>query len=318
MLSESWEEIIVPNKNTYSDYPQMVLLALETLSRIESRTEREIAADVISGNSNDILQYRLMVGDHSGMVPVDWMIQVLQAHRKISAAAYQDMVDPQPYHNSLSKGNKALKDMRMGQTSYGSYVVRMYFPSFSEHQRTVEGGRIFDEYNRKIVDRILQSSRAVVESAADGAQIKKEDGISYNFVDSFMSLRSDNGYDLEMSRTGCGNRDDLLLNVPDSVFPRIENVLDELRPRSVDESRRFTGRLYASQEVDYAGQVSKFKLEYFDENGSAKASIILDGHDRTIAMMSLTDHSLVSLEGRLSGYGNKKTIEDIRNLHIVG
>lgn len=307
----SWEEIMVPNSSTYSDYVQMILLALETLSKTESRAERDILSDVISGNVNDVLQYRLMVGDSSGTAPLDWILQLLQAHKRMSAAAYLDMIDPQSYHASLSKGNKVLKDMRVGQTSYGSYVVRMYFPSVSGTGRTA------DDPLHRIVERILQSSRTVVESAADGTPIGKDDGISYNFIDSFMSLRSDNGYDLEMSGSGPADKPRPTLNVPDSVFPRIENIIDELRPRAIDEHRKFSGRLYAVQEIEYDEQISRFKLEYFDESGSAKASVVLDGQDRKVAMESLRDHSLVSLEGRLSGYGNGKTIEDVRGLHIV-
>ena len=110
--------------------------------------------------------------------------------------------------------------------------------------------------------------------------------------------------------TGCGSH-------ADCIFPRVEEIAEGLKPASIDDIKTFCGRLYSVQEIDYDDQVSKFKLYYFDENGPAKASVVLDGQSRRIAIESLADHSLVFFDGRLSGYGNRKTIDDIRNFHIV-
>lgn len=317
-LSVSWEEVIVPDSSAYSDYAQMVSLILETLSKVESRSEEEIASDIISGNVNESLQYRLMVGDNSGTVPLDWIIQVLQANKKMSAAAYLDIVDYCPYYTNISRGNKALRDMRMGQTSYGSFIVKIIYPYPTELQRTIDNKYAGDKALREIANKIIVSSRTVVESAADNSSINENAKISYNFVDSLLSLRSDNGHDLEMMRSGPISDVYSPLNIPDSIFSRIEYIADEMKPKSITEMKKFTGRLYSSNEIQYDEQITKFKMEYFDENGSAKANIVLEGQERRMALQSITDHTLVSLEGKLSGYGNRKMIEDIQNFHIIG
>ena len=97
ILPVAWEEVTVPNSVMYSDYPQMISLIIHTLSKVESRSCDEIATDIMAGNANESFQCRLMVGDGSGTIPLDWMVQILQAHKKMSSAAYLDIVDPKPY-----------------------------------------------------------------------------------------------------------------------------------------------------------------------------------------------------------------------------
>ena len=40
-----------------------------------------------------------------------------------------DLIESLPFHKSVKKGFNALKEMRIGQTSCGSYVVRFLYPS---------------------------------------------------------------------------------------------------------------------------------------------------------------------------------------------
>lgn len=316
-LPASWQEVTVPNSIGYSDYAQMVYLVLVTLSKLESRPMEDIAADILSGNVSKSLQYRLMMEDKSGTVPLDWIIQVLQANKKMSASAYMDLVEYHPYHKTVAKGNHALQGMRMGQTSYGSYVVKILYPFQSEPQRTVEGKYAADDVIRRIVDKIMESSRAVVESAADGVQLDDGAEVSYNFVDSFLSLRGDGDHDLEMSGSGIVSDDRPPLYVSNSIFQRVELLADEMKPAPMDQYRVFSGRLYAAKEIEYDEGITRFTLEYFDDDGTEKASLVLDGGDRKAAMESLRDHTLVSLRGKLTGYGSRKIIEDVKDLHTV-
>lgn len=314
---QSWDEVSIPNSTEYSDYSQLVYSAIRTISKIESRTFSDVVADIISGNASEGLQYRLKTDDDSGTVPLDWIMQILQSHKMMSAVAYLDLTEYQPFYRSTVKGTRALKDMRMGQTSYGSYVVRFTYPFPSEPQRDLDGRIAGDPAVRGIAEKVLTSARTIVESAIDNVEIKDSDKISFNFVDSFMTLKSERGLDLEMSSTG-SNKFIPSVEVPDRIFKRVEVIADSMRPKIESSTRSFTGRLYSVNEIDYDESISKFKVEYFDDEGTSKAFITLDGTSRKAAIQSLSEHKVVSFEGKVVGYGNSREIKEVSNFRVIG
>lgn len=316
----TWDEVSVPVSDCFTDYSQQVYVILATLSNAESRSMVDIMSDIVSGNASDAFQYRLMVGDESGTVPLDWFLQVLGTHKKLSAAAYLDIITPRDYHKNMNAGYNALRDMRMGQTSYGSFVVRIVYPY--DGQLDYGAGRRGDDVVRRVATKIMDSSRILLEHAADDQQLEPGCGVSFNFVDSFMSLRSDNGYDLEIAKVDFRDDDPETvrrpISVPDSMFVRIGNVAQSLKPPSETDRREFTGRIYSMTAMDYDENISKFKVEFFEaDGGMTKATVILEGDARKRAIASTDTFNIVKFTGRLEGYGRGKTIEDVENFRIV-
>ena len=319
-MASTWDEVSVPASDCFTDYAQQVYVILRTLSSVESRSMMDIMSDMVSGNASDAFQYRLMVGDESGTVPLDWFLQVLGTHKKLSAAAYLDIVSPMDYHKNMNVGYNALRDMRMGQTSYDSFVVRIVYPY--DGQLDYGAGRRGDKVVRKVATKIMDSSRILLEHAADDEQLEPGCGVSFNFVDSFMSLRSDNGYDMEIAKVDFRDDDpDAVrrpISIPDSMFGRIGNVVQSLKPPSEAARREFAGRIYSMTAMDYDENVSKFKVEFFEtDGGMSKATVILEGDARKKAIASTEAFNIVKFTGRLEGYGRGKTIEDVRDFRIV-
>lgn len=315
---EYWDEVSVPNHKEYYDYPQQIENIIDTLSKIEKRCPREIFSDIVIGNVADAVQYRLMIGDDSGTVPVDWIIQILESHVNISAAAYMDILKPAPFHSSLNEGRRALKEMRMGQTQYGSFIVKLYYPFIGEKQRTLSGGLAGNEIFRKLTTKILDSVQTISDCAIDNVDLPSNCNISYNFVDYVLTLRSDQGYGMEMKNITYDTRRSKTIELVDKIFPSIESIADQLKPHSEEGARGFSGHIYSLSEVGFEETDStRFKIEYFDEEGFAKATLYLSGQERNIALESIKERKLVSFEGKLKGYGRSKTIEEVSNFHII-
>lgn len=318
---DSWDEITVPSDNSFSDYTQHILTILETLSKIESRSAVSILSDIVSGNASDGIQYRLMGGDVSGTAPLEWVLQTLQTGRRISAAAYMDLSEPKNYHKSLNAGFNATKNAKMGQTAYGSYIIRIIYPF--DGQIDYAANRKGDDFIKRLASKIVESMNTLVMTAVDNDTLDKDCGISYNFVDSIMSLKAEADNSIEISKIEFDDDSNSRCRIPpvilsDSIMNRMEHIADDLRPPSIDSPKIFSGRIHAVQEVDYDVDVSKFKVDYFDEAGGfSRASVELDGEARRVAIESIPDHSLVSFEGKLEGYGRSRTIREVSDFHIV-
>lgn len=218
-IGDSWDEVAVPDGEGYSDYAAMVGFLLRTLSDIEGRPREDIAVDLLSGNVSDGIGYRLMTGDGSGAVPVDRMIRVLRAHRAMSAAAYLDLTDPRQSHPSLDDGFRAIGGMRMCQTSCCGCFVRFIYG------HPEEGGA-----DGRLVDRTLESGRILLESAERGILPSADSGVSYEFIEAFLGLRSDDGSDLEMFRTSVGRARHEPLMISDGVLEELGRLVDGISP----------------------------------------------------------------------------------------
>lgn len=217
-IGDSWDEVAVPDGEGYSDYTAMVGFLLRTLSDIEGRPREDIAVDLLSGNVADGIGYRL-TGDGSGAVPVDRMIRVLRAHRAMSAAAYLDLTDPRLSHPSLEDGFRAIGGMRMCQMSSGSCAVRFIYG------HPEEGGA-----DGRLVDRTLESGRILLESAERGVLPSADSGVSYEFIEAFLGLRSDDGSDLEMFRTSIGHVRHEPLMISDGALEELGRLVDGISP----------------------------------------------------------------------------------------
>lgn len=155
------EEVHVPRRNTFSDYPTRMRELLTTLSEAEGRRIVDIFSDISLVNAADSIQYRISDGTSDGTISASLLDSIIDAHRSISAAAYMDLSDPKPYHASCMKGYNASKSMRIGQTGYGSYIIRFLYPFGDLSQMdVVDGAAAYpDPLIKEIPTRIVNSSR---------------------------------------------------------------------------------------------------------------------------------------------------------------
>ncbi len=200
-FEQSWDEVSVPNDITFSDYLDIVFSAVRTISKVESRPAADVLADILSGNSGGWIQYRLETEDDSGTVPVDRVLQVIRAHKGMSKAV-------------CLGDEEVLSNMRMGQTGYGGYLLRF---AYTQSPRSFDSGR---EDMAEVVFALMVD---LVGYTTEGIGSPSSCGISSDFVDSFMGLRSDRGLGIEISLVS-GRKANRMLTVSDETFSSIERI----------------------------------------------------------------------------------------------
>ncbi|MDR3205740.1 MAG: hypothetical protein LBT41_01370 [Candidatus Methanoplasma sp.] len=323
-LGDSWDEVFIPKSNTCSDYSERIIEAIDTIAKYQDKQALEILSDIILCNYSDSLQYRIDTRDGSGTIPINTFDRIIEAQKDISTYAYLDMSSYKPYHLSKKSGQKAIENMRVGQTSYGSYVVRFVYPYAASGQTSLFGEAApNDPLMRQIVPKIMDASSCIVETAVDGLDsIPEKKEISFNYIDSFLSLRSDTGTPIEMKRIRStpakdGDPSDTV-SITDSVFKRVAEIADGMRPKELSTAREFKGRIYAASDQGYDdSDPSKFRIEYFDEIGTSKAMFALEGRFREEALEAMKRRSIVSFGGTLRGFGRSKSIDEIADFRIV-
>ena len=319
-VGDRWTDIMVPKDRTFSDYPEWIHMAVKALSKFDHRPAQDILEDIMSGNVNDMFQYRILTEDDTGTIRLDRIIQILEAHRAMSAAAYMDAVSPSPYHRNLRRGRQAMRGMRMGQTSLGSFVLRVMYPQEPEdgsQPQDLPGG---DDVMVTIARRVLESSAIVSEAARRGKVPDPETGISYNFVDSFLDLDQGSGQSMEMStfnpRYGQSEK---RVEVTERTFSDVRRVADAMEPKEVSQLRDFTGRIYESRNLgEEDDSPSRFRMDFFDDDGSYRRAVLeLDGEMRRTAIEAMMGHRVVTVRGRLEGHGGSKRIGEPESLRVV-
>lgn len=211
--------------------------------------------------------------------------------------------------------------MRIGQSSYGSYVLRFIYPHNTDLQTTVQKGFAVHESSplKQIAAKIIESSRAVVQAAEENIVKIKDDSIPYNFIESLMGLQFDNTR-IEMKKLEFSpdlKHSGRIVEFEEQEFPRIANIVEELRPRELAERRSFNGRLSKMDKESVDEKDIRFTLNYIDDAGEFPASIVLSGRNRDEALRSITDNKYVKLSGMMKGYSHRKTIEDIEDFKII-
>ena len=319
--SEVESQIIIPDKTSFSDYVPSIENMLELISNIKGVSIFDVYSDVYLLNTVDSIQYRISDQTCDGTISASMMNDIIKSHRGISASAYMDIAEPEKYHKSCMKGYAALRNMRIGQTSYGSYVMRFIYPYYSKNQATIEDDGVVEEdpYLKKIVSKIIESSKVVLDAAEDNVTTLENNEISYNFVDSLMALQN-NSVKIEIQKIDFGlttSPDNPILEFEDYIFPRIGNIVEELKPKELNEIQKFNGWLSKSEKGDLDDDEIKFSLNYIDEGVESRATLILSGESKNMAIDSIKENKYVKLEGVLTGYSKNKKITDVSNFKVI-
>lgn len=318
---DNGNQVIVPRRESFSDYVTRVQELLNTISLLESRSITDIYSDISLVNASDSIQYRISDGNFDGTISASTFYDMIDVHRSVSASAYMDLSEPAAFHRSCRKGYSALKDMRIGQTDFGSYIVRFIYPYGDPRQTDLEGTSSYsDPIVKKVASKISNSSRSVVEAAEDGSS-KCDSKISYNFVDALMGLEKISQVrSLEMTRVdfiSTGTLDEPI-SFNSRIFPRIANIVNELKPKELDKERSFEGWISHADKESQETDTHRFKLSYLDGENTVSAYVVLSGRDVQIAHESMTRNKFVSMKGVLKGYSNRKTIESVSEFRIIG
>lgn len=136
-------------------------------------------------------------------------MQVVGAYKGMTVAVYEDLRKSYRCYGSLLTGCDVEDGLVVGQTSCDGSVIRIFYPPQSR-----------DVIQRDIVNGIMLSCSEILNQIIGDDQDEMKD-VFPDFIDSFTSLRTDCGYDVEIGfHTSEG---DMVLVMTDIIFQKMES-----------------------------------------------------------------------------------------------
>lgn len=186
-------EVLVPLDVDLGDFSHRVADVLMTLSTVEKRSQAEIFHD-ISSTSDDLVRFRAQGADTNGTIQVDEGVSLVERARDIMLAAACAATGPKAVFQSRkpARAVKYMKNVRLGQTEVGSFVVALHSPVTPALQQvlpeTEPGDDLFERTVTKTLARSLVALSDAAQSAATTGEFKpfedaKSIGVSANLCE---------------------------------------------------------------------------------------------------------------------------------------
>jgi hypothetical protein len=319
-------EIAVPLTTELRDFPLRISDALRTLELIEQRSQTEILLD-ISLTSDDVIRVRISdVDARDGTLSLERASRVVAKTYDLLLAAACAAIDPKLYYPSRKpqKAMEYMRNIRMGQTEHGSFVVtalsRVSPELMPAHEATALG--IPEPFERQVTQRLAHALAAASSAAvdaiatADVAQFEKavEEGVSANLCESVASLGSFDGQwrNVEIgmswarSRPMPGTSSTRFLVTADmaQVLHETARLFRSRAPRDDFEVRGPVVRLNRGPE-DPIGEVTIAGV--IDEE-TRSVFVTLTGHEYELAVRAHQERLPISVTGVLQKQGRRNTL----------
>ena len=193
-------EIVVPRTELLHDYASVISRLVGIFGDVTEQDELAVYRDLI-GADHDVVRVRAIGADDDGSVPIDKGVELVSQAREMLLAAACATKTTQPVYRAGANREAAeyMKQVRLGQTEHGSFVVTLMAPVPPILQPPLdETWTDFDEepFERQVTRRLvraLEASRDAAEKAhsGDGAQAFDQavaDGVSANLCDAVARL----------------------------------------------------------------------------------------------------------------------------------
>ena len=215
---EDLPEIVLPRTDLLADYASVVSRLVGIFGEVAGRDELAVYRDLI-GADHDVVRVHATGVEDDGSILLDEGVKLVsQAREMLLAAAACAATAPRPVYRAGANREAAeyMRQVRLGQTEHGSFVVTLMAPVPPMLQPMLDASwpDIDDEpYERQVTRclvRALGASRDAAERAhsGDGApafQRAVSKGVSANLCDAVAGLIEQSG-GLEVSVNWAGTR----------------------------------------------------------------------------------------------------------------
>ena len=193
-------ELVLPRTDRLTDYVAVVSRLIGILCEANGQDELALYRDLI-GADQDVVRVRTFVSHDDGSVPLNEGVEMVAQAREMLLAAACATRAPQPVYRAGANREAAeyMKQVKLGQTEHGSFVVTMMAPVPPMLQPMLDQSwTSFDDepYERQVTRRLveaLEASRDAAEKAncGDGASAFESAvsaGVSANLCDAIARL----------------------------------------------------------------------------------------------------------------------------------
>lgn len=279
-------ELVLPRTDRLADYVSVVSRLIGILSEVKGQDEIAIYRD-LTGADHDVVRVRAIVSENDGTVPINQGVEmVAQAKEMLLSVACATRSAQAVYRTGANRwATDYMKQVRLGQTEQGSFVVTMMSPvpplllpvpdsSWAEYDD--------EPYERQVTRRLVQAleaSRDAAERAhsGDGAaafESAVSAGVSANLCDAVAKL-IEGTTGLEVSVNWARTRP--------TPEPRRRIRFSESDAGAFKEAARLFLAREPRPDTKLFGTVHKLTREEWEIEGQATFGVDMDGKNQSVS-----------------------------------
>ncbi len=317
LQAEDEFEVLLPLDRAFRDFPLRISEALRVLSVVERRSETEVLHDLTIA-AVDVVRVRTQSrGTEDSSLPIEDGVALVEQARNMMLAAACSAVEPRPQYPTRkpTRAVEYLRNLRLGQTERGSYVVTLISP-VPPQLTADEAGRLFDDveepFERRVVRTLASALQAAKRAAAsvamraDGIGAFRrgvEQGVSANLCEALaeMSGESRGGVAISFawSLTRRAPEELSAVTLDDDAMPTISEAARVLRETSPQPDVILTGSVYRlerSGEEPGPGRISVLGVV---DSEVRRVTLDVNAEDYDKAITAHRDGRVVSVRGDL-------------------
>ena len=196
--AEEFPEIILPRTQRLGDYAHVVSQLIEIFAQVADMDEISIYRDLVTAD-RDVIRVRAAESS-DGAVAVDDGLSLMQGASDMLLAAACSLRNPQPLYRAGAnrEASDYLRQVRLGQTEHGSFVVTLLTPVIPPPMQTTFDPDLAsdnDSIERLVTKRLAEALEAVRQATeravgGDGAAFFEavDNGVSANMCESLVTL----------------------------------------------------------------------------------------------------------------------------------
>ena len=322
-------EVILPRTKSLKDYPAVVAELVGIFARVGEVDELTLYRDLVTSDRDVV---RVRVADGNGTVDINEGADLIAGARDMLLAAACSVQDPRPVYRTGAnrEANEFMKQVRLGQTEAGSFVVTLLSPIVPPPVApTLFEGLEFAEMSmvRRVTFRLgeaLQACKTAIEKTVSGEKDAFSnsvgEGVSANLCDSLAQIIEPfKALDISVTwaRTQPMKSVRRVINFVDDDVAFLREAAFSMRGRLSKPEERFFGyvlRLKRSKtEVD--GTVT---IRASVDRKSQSVTTVLDEVDYSRAVQAHDHRFPIITEGDLERKGQRWHFLNPRIVEVIG
>ena len=196
-IRESWPEIIVPRTQRLGDYATVVATLIDTFAGVTGQDELTVYRSLVTAD-RDVVSVRV-AESNDGSVTLEDGVNLVGGARDLLLSAACSLRKPQSVYRAGANREAAdlLKQVRLGQTDQGSYVVTLLTPVVPPSMPALfpdpddQNAPVERRMTKRLIEALTAARQAAERAAAgdDGAfEEAVPNGVSANLCEALVRI----------------------------------------------------------------------------------------------------------------------------------
>ena len=327
----SLPEIIIPRTRQLGDYAAVVARLISIFARVAEVSEITLYNDLLT-TDRDVIRERVSDGTGDGSVDISMGARMVNGARAIALATACSLYTPRPVYRTGAnqEANDFLRQMRLGQTEHGSFVLTLLTPAIPppiqqplfDYPENDDAAPLARKVTRRL-DQALRATRQAVEMTAAGDADAFPNavaaGVSANLCDALADLTEPFAW-LDISITWAKTRPMTtarrLFRFTNDDAPILRAAADSFRSREPQHDVRLFGSVRALRR-DESERDGTVTIRASVNGGLQSVTATLTQSDYDRAIRAHAERAPVIAEGDLERIGQRWHLHNPRIVAVI-